>query len=130
MDQDSSPVQVATLLKHLREGAGLTLYELAKRTGINRSTLLRIEDGTTTQPDRRSPNMVARVLGGDPEGFYDAVWWQDTETPLPSPRVYLRSKYHLSEDQITEIEGSLQRLTQQPRNRSTKDNSTNERRPS
>ena len=84
MDQDSSPVQLSTLLKQLREGAGLTLYELAKRTGINRSTLLRIEDGTTTQPDRRSLNMVARVLGVDPEVFYDAVWWQDTETPLPS----------------------------------------------
>src|SRR2546428_2229510 len=119
-DHESTVTGLAALLTQLREEAGISMYELAKRTGINRSTLMRIEDGTTTQPDTATLNTLARALGVDPELFYDAVW-QDAGTPLPSPRVYLRSKYHLSQEQITEIEGSLQRLTQHPRNRSTKD---------
>lgn len=113
MDHEPTPIQLSALLKQLREAAELSLYELAKRIGINRSTLLRIEGGATTQPDNRSLNMLARVLGVDPELLYDAAWWQDTTTPLPSPRVYFRSKYHLSAEQIRDIELSIKRIAEQ-----------------
>lgn len=116
MPAESPPKRLGPLVKQLREAAGLTLFELAKRTGLNRSVLARIEDGTTAQPSNRSLSVLARALNIDPEVFYDALWWQDTETRLPSPRVYLRSKYHLNEAQIAEIEASLRRVREHPTN--------------
>ncbi|MCA1701741.1 MAG: helix-turn-helix domain-containing protein [Actinobacteria bacterium] len=104
---------LADLLGRLRREAGLSMYELAKRTGLNRSVLARIEDGTTTQPDTRTLNRIARALGVDPESFYDAVW-QGSQAPLPSPATYFRSKYHLTDEQIRHLEDSLQQLTQTP----------------
>jgi transcriptional regulator with XRE-family HTH domain len=123
----SPPTELATLLRQLREDLGVSMYELAKRTDINRSTLMRIEDGTTTQPDAGTLNTLARALSVDPELFYDAVW-QDAETPLPSPSVYFRSKYRLTPEQITELEASLKRVTEQPTNDKNNDNEISERR--
>ncbi len=115
---------LAELLQRLRTEAGLSMYELAKRTGINRSTLMRIEDGTTTSPDSATLNTLARGLGVEPELVYDALW-QDAATPLPSPAVYFRSKYQLNPTQIAEIEASLKRVTKP----STKNNHHERRSP-
>lgn len=123
----STPTELATLMRQLREDLGVSMYELAKRTEINRSTLMRIEDGTTTQPDAGTLNTLARALGVDPELFYDAVW-QDAETPLPSPSVYFRSKYRLTPAQIAELEASLKRVTEQPTKDKNNDNEISERR--
>ncbi len=103
---------LAELLRSLRQEAGLSQYELAKRSGINRSTLLRIEAGTTTDPDAQTLNSLARVFEVEPELFYDAVW-QDAAEPLPSPALYFRTKYQLSDAQIAELEASLKRVTEQ-----------------
>ncbi len=111
MSSDELPTTLAELLNRLRNETGIAMYELAKRTGINRSTLMRIEDGTTTSPDARTLNALARGLGVEPELFYDAVW-QDADTPLPSPALYFRSKYRLSEAQLAELEASVKRITE------------------
>ena len=103
---------MAELLNRLRLEMGISMYELAKRTGINRSILMRIEDGTTTRPFTGTLNALARGLGVEPELFYDAVW-QDADTPLPSPALYFRSKYQLTDDQIAELEASLKQVTEQ-----------------
>ena len=104
---------LAELLRRLRQEAGLSLYELARRSGINRSIVARIEDGTTTQPDVSTLNRIARTLGVEPELLYDALW-EDSNRPLPSPATYFRSKYQLSEDQIRQLERSMRELTNQP----------------
>jgi transcriptional regulator with XRE-family HTH domain len=109
MTEQNAPT-LAELLKRLREAAGLSLYELDKRTGINRSTLMRIEDGTTTQPDVDTLNRLARALGVDPEDFYDALWAHTAE-PLPSPATYFRRKYALSDEQVAELEAAVERIT-------------------
>jgi len=72
---------------------------------------------------------LARALGADPELFYDAVW-QGNEAPLPSPGVYFRSKYRLSAEQITELENSLKRVTEQSSENDESENINKERRPS
>jgi transcriptional regulator with XRE-family HTH domain len=123
------PTNLAALVKRLREDLGVSMYELSKRSGINRSILKRIEDGTTTQPGVGTLNTLARALGADPELFYDAVW-QDNEAPLPSPSVYFRSKYRLSAEQIAELENSLKRVTQPPNQCDESENINKERRPS
>jgi transcriptional regulator with XRE-family HTH domain len=91
------------------------MYELAKRTGVDRSILLRIEAGTTTHPYTGTLNALARGLGVEPEVFYDAVW-QDADQPLPSPALYFRSKYQFTDEQIAELEASVRRLTEDKRN--------------
>lgn len=118
---------LAEMLNRLRQQAGLSLYELAKRSGINRSTLLRIESGETTSPDGGTLNALARIFEVEPELFYDAVWRQTTE-PLPSPALYFRSKYRLNDAQIAELEASLKRVTEANSNEETLDNPSNERR--
>jgi transcriptional regulator with XRE-family HTH domain len=113
MSDEPAPTSLQELLTRLRLETGISMYELAKRTGINRSTLMRIEDGTTTSPDIGTLNTLARYFGVEPELFYDAVW-HGTDQPLPSPAVYFRSKYQLSPEQITELERSIQRIADKP----------------
>jgi len=93
--------------------AGLSLYELAKRSNVNRAKLFRMESGEVRQPTPETLQRLARALGAQPEEFYDAVW-QDNDAPLPSPALYFRSKYRLSEAQIAELEASVKRVTEQP----------------
>ena len=112
MGADQTPTTLAELLTRLRLELGISMYELAKRTGINRSTLMRIEDGTTTNPDTGTLNTLARGIGVEPELFYDAVW-QDADQPLPSPALYFRSKYQFTDEQIAELEASVQRATEE-----------------
>jgi transcriptional regulator with XRE-family HTH domain len=112
--KDEPTTELGKLLKQARTAQGLSLYELATRSGVNRSTLLRIEDGATTQPDVETLNVLARALNLDPEEFYDARW-QDTDGPLPSPATYFRSKYSLSDDQLAELESAVERITSKPK---------------
>lgn len=112
--KDEPKTALGQLLKRSRGEQGLSLYELAVRSGINRSTLLRIEDGATTQPDVETLNVLARALELDPEEFYDARW-QDTEQPLPSTATYFRRKYALSDDQLAELQSAVERITREPK---------------
>lgn len=111
-EEPAGATPLAELLTRLRLEAGLSQYELAKRSGINRSTLLRIEAATTTNPDAETLNRLARAFAVEPELFYDAVW-QDAAKPLPSPALYFRSKYRLSDAQVAELEASLKRVTEE-----------------
>lgn len=111
MTEDHQPSPLGELLKGLRKSAELSLYELAKRSGVARNKLLLIERGEIRQPTTATLNKLAAALGIDPEDFYDAVW-QDTNEPLPSPAVYLRTKYHqLSDEQVAELESMVKRVT-------------------
>ncbi len=126
MGTEQTPTTLAELLTRLRLNLGISMYELAKRTGINRSTLMRIEDGTTTNPDTGTLNTLARGLGVEPEQFYDAVW-QDADQPLPSPALYFRSKYQFTDEQIAELEASVQRATEQHTKQETTTKKSNPR---
>jgi transcriptional regulator with XRE-family HTH domain len=108
--EQSEATTLGDLLARLREDRGLSLFELGKRTGIHRSTLMRIESGSSAKPDIETLNALARALDTDPEEFYDAIW-QDTAEPLPSPSIYLRSKYNLSERQARQAEQILEQFT-------------------
>ena len=107
---EPTPTALGSLMAQIRSDQGLSLFELAKRTGIHRSTLMRIEEGATTTPDTQTLNALAKALGTDPEDLYDALW-QDKSEPLPSAAIYLRSKYRLSDDQAKQAEQFLDHLT-------------------
>jgi transcriptional regulator with XRE-family HTH domain len=107
MTKDSSSGAIAQILRQQLDDQGLSLYELAKRIGLERSTLMRIADGTTTQPNVETLEAIARGLDIEAELFYDALW-QDTGQPLPSAPIYLRSQYSLSDEQIAAVERSIE----------------------
>jgi transcriptional regulator with XRE-family HTH domain len=57
--------ELATLLKALRERAGMTQEELAERSSLSIRTISDLERGRTTTPQRRSIALLARALGLD-----------------------------------------------------------------
>lgn len=103
------------LVKRLRTEQGISVYELAVRSDLNRSTLMRIEAGTHAQPSTRTLNHLARGLGIDPEELYDASW-VDSSEPLPSPATYLRTKYGLSEEELELLHSVVERAKTQRMN--------------
>lgn len=110
MSRKHASPSLADLAQQLRLAAGISVYELAKRSGLNRSTLLRIEAGDIGQPGTDTLNALARGLGIDPEQLYDAAWQEGTPV-LPSPATYLRSKYRLSAVQIAQLEAQIKKAT-------------------
>lgn len=109
-DNETPPSSLAEVLTRLRLEAGLTMYQLAHRSGVSRGQLSRMESGEARHPAPATLQRLARALDVEPEEFYDAAW-QDNGGPLPSPAVYFRSKYRLSDDQIAELEASVKQIT-------------------
>ncbi len=56
------PTKVTNSIRALREGAGLTQVELAKRIGVTRQTLIAIEQGRYS-PTLELAFQIARVFG-------------------------------------------------------------------
>jgi transcriptional regulator with XRE-family HTH domain len=108
MPDEPIPGLLGQKIQELREHAGFTLYQLEARSGIPRSRLLRLENGTTRQPTQATLTKLAQALDVDPEDFYDAVW-QDATEPLPSLTTYFRSKFHFSDEQIAVMQQALNR---------------------
>lgn len=113
MPETSNPSPLGRRVEALRRQAGLTLYQLEERSGIPRSRLFRLENGTTRQPTQDTLNKLAAALDVDPEEFYDLVW-QDTGEPLPSLPTYFRSKFKFNDAQIAVIERAVSRAEAKP----------------
>lgn len=99
-------------LRRLRTRAGLSLYQLGQRTGLQRTRIKRMEDGLVKSPTLPVLNRLAEGLDVDPEVLYDAVW-RTTDQPLPTLPTYLREKFHLRDDQIERLRESLDDLTKE-----------------
>lgn len=113
MDKNPDPGPLGTRLAELRSEAGISLYELEKRSGVNRPKLLRIESGAIRQPTVETLNRLAAALDVDPEELYDAAWAESAD-PLPSLPTYFRSKYQLSDQQIAAVEKAVKRIADKP----------------
>lgn len=53
----------AQKLRRLRRGNGLTQTELAKKTGLNQSTIAMIENGARENPHPKTLTKLAEALG-------------------------------------------------------------------
>jgi transcriptional regulator with XRE-family HTH domain len=72
----SKQMTFAKRLEELRTSAGLSQYEVAKRTGLTRQTLSRLEMGDS-EPSFTTVRLLAHVLGVRVEAF------EVGELPLP-----------------------------------------------
>lgn len=98
---------LGTRLAELREQAGLSLYELERRSGVNRPKLMRLETGQIRQPTPETLNKLALVFDIEPEELYDLASATGT---LPSLPTYFRSKYGLTDKQIASLEKTVGRM--------------------
>lgn len=108
MEQTEDPGPLAERIEELRTQAGISLYELANRSGVNRSQLTRITQGQTRQPNIETLNGIARALEIEPEELYDVA---SANGPLPSLPTYFRSKYHLTDEQIDAVERAVEDIS-------------------
>jgi transcriptional regulator with XRE-family HTH domain len=103
-------------LRQLRESVGIGLSEMARRTGLARSHLYRLEAGESQAPSTETLNALADALGVEAEDLYDLAWKTIGSGPgLPTAATYFRAKYELDDDQIRAVERTLQRVTQTDR---------------
>lgn len=70
-------------LRLLRLRAGVSQTELARRTGLNRSSVAAIEEGRTRQPSEHTVLLIAGALKTHPEALRAALeGWDDAPHPL------------------------------------------------
>lgn len=114
MPRRKDPPTLATLLPRLREEAGVSLYELSKRSGINRSNLHRLENGVLMDPERATLDRIAKALAVEPELLYDAAWARDPDA-LPTLPTYFRTKYRMTDEEIAEVQRIVEGTGKKPR---------------
>lgn len=112
-DKDSINEHFGDALRQLREAAGIGMSELSKTTGIARSYLYLLEEGSREAPSAETLDRLADALGAEPEDLYDLAWETTGSGPgLPRMPTYFRAKYDLDDKQIKALERTLKRITE------------------
>jgi transcriptional regulator with XRE-family HTH domain len=112
-DNGMPPAQAKQLGKYLRsarEARGWSARDLAERSGVPDSTIVRIEQGIIASPRPDKLSKIARALGLSLAEVYGRA---DYAVPsgLPTLRPYLRAKYRdLPPEALRQIEAYAERL--------------------
>ncbi len=84
--KDMRKASFAARLQQVREQAGLSQYELAKRTGLSRQAVSQLEMGQS-EPSWTTVQFLAAALGADYAAFADPeLKLPDAEPPRPRGR--------------------------------------------
>lgn len=105
--------QLGDLITTARLERGISLNQLAKETGIHRTSIARIESGEFASPRPAKLLTLAGALGLDATEVFEAIGYPAHE--LPTFGIYLRAKYgtHLSSKTIERIEKYVLRIVRQ-----------------
>ncbi|HKP39460.1 helix-turn-helix transcriptional regulator [Mycobacterium sp.] len=95
--------QLSELLTSKRIDAGLSGAEVARRAGVDVGTVSRIERGQIASPTAKTLLAMGKVLGISATELFAIAPWT-TPQELPTIRPYLRTKYHLPDEAMREIE--------------------------
>lgn len=99
--------QLAQTIKQRRQELGLSASEVARRAGVQKTTITRLEAAQRQTPQADSLKAVARVLDLQVTDLFVAADWLP-KGELPTLRPYLRSQYRdLSDDAMAELEESI-----------------------
>ena len=112
---DASPL--GATIRQRRLELGLSLNDLAATTGLHKSVLSRIESSVVRQPATDTLQRIASALVV-PETALFGLLDERAREQLPSLQPYLRAKYDLPDEAISEIADYLTRygaLQQGPR---------------
>ncbi len=107
---DEQARELGDRLRERREQLDLSIRQVAERSEINHSTLVRLEQGLIEAPAPDKLSRIAAVLG---LSLADVFALADYSVPneLPTFRPYLRTKYRgLPAPAVEELERSFQRI--------------------
>ena len=103
---------LGTRLRKAREAKGWSINELARRSGLDKSRVSRLEAGLTTKPVPSTLDQLARVLDIEAATLQQAAGYVSKRT-MPSLPVYFRSKYgNLPDEAMADLERYVERLRQ------------------
>lgn len=101
-------MSLGLLINARRQEIGITLAELGRRVGLNRSTILRLEQGRTSQPGPDTLTKLASVLQLPAAELFRLAGHRLPNT-LPGLRDYLLATYgQLPEQVIQSIEQQIE----------------------
>jgi transcriptional regulator with XRE-family HTH domain len=104
--------QLAAIIAARRTELGLSLRQVASRSGLHASVISAVEAGTTLSPLPDTLVAIARALDLSVSDLYVVADWLPA-CELPTLKPYLRAKYrHLDEQAIAEIEAFANRRVQ------------------
>ncbi len=98
--------QLADLLNAKQAATGLSGAEVARRAGVDAGTVSRIERGQIPNPTAKTLLSLGEVLGIPESELFAVAPWA-TPQELPTIRPYLRTKYHMPESAMQEIEAQF-----------------------
>lgn len=99
--------EMGELLTRARLEKGLSLGQLAAVSGLNKSSIMRLERGKFAAPGPDSLSRLAEALGLAAADLF-ALAGYSTPRDIPTLRPYLRAKYgQLPEAAIAEVEAYL-----------------------
>lgn len=110
MTNTTNAAKLGETLKQRRNKLELTIKEVARRSQMTDSNVLRIERGDIPQPRPETLKSLADVLGLDLSDLFNIIGYVQPKT-LPSLAPYLRSKYaDLPESAAREMESSFAKI--------------------
>lgn len=93
-----------------RNEIGMSLRQLAAKTGLDSATVLRLERGDILTPQADTLTSIAEILDLPVSDLFTVAGWVPPKE-LPTLRPYLRTKYgQLPEDAVGEMEAFFGRL--------------------
>lgn len=101
------PTRLASYIRRHREAAGLSIRGLARASGMQPSTVLRLERGEVETPDPDKLERLAGVLEIDPEELFARY---PAPEGLPEMTPYLRAKFGMSKEAVAEAEAFFAEL--------------------
>lgn len=108
----SQTLKLGELVRTMRRKKHLSARELAARVGIAHSNIVRLEDGSHSEPHPRILGALARELDIELADLYVLASIPSTEH-LPSFRLYLRSRYpDLPPTAAAELEVAFQEIAE------------------
>jgi transcriptional regulator with XRE-family HTH domain len=99
--------RIGRMIATARRNRGWSLRRLSVETGYTYSWLSRLERGEYTLPTPEGLTRVVEVLGIDPERL-ERIAKGLVSGGLPGFRTYFRAKYELSQEEIDEVERTLE----------------------
>lgn len=95
--------ELGKALAHDRQAAGFSLDQLEKASGIDRSTIHRMEQGKVQSPAPQSLRRLAIALGTEVEDYFALAGYY-TPSGLPDFVPYMRTKYGASPEVARSVE--------------------------
>jgi len=114
------PQSLGQVLRTVRQEAGLSIRQVARSADINHSYLVKLENDQNDNPSAAHLQRLADVLELDASELLKFIGVESSAT-LPSPRVYFRRKFGLSDAEAARLTRIIADYTKPSNSKETND---------